>query len=92
MIFVGQTKLRIELETGTSLANVSSTQIAYINPNKQQGAWTATVDGTKVFYDVVSGDLNIAGEWRIWSVVTFADNKVGIGEATRMIVKKQGDI
>jgi len=67
-------------------------KIAYKKPNRATGYWTGTVSGTKIVYDIVDGDLNIDGEWRIWAYVTFADNKIGVGSPVRMTVKKQGDI
>jgi len=92
MIFAGQTNLTIELETSVSLAAVTSVWIYYIKPNNAAGQWEGVVSGTKITYSLVSGDLDVPGDWRIWSYVIFANGKIGVGDAVKMTVKKQGDL
>lgn len=61
--YKGQSLLDITLDTGYDLSISSSHKILYRAPSGKTGAWDATVDGTKLKYSVVEGDINEVGLW-----------------------------
>ena len=92
---VGQTNLRIELETNVTLTG-STLIIKYRKPNKNTGQWSATInatDASKMYYDTTNiTDLDQRGEWVFWAHVTFSDGTIGIGSAVEQIIKREGEI
>ena len=94
--FVGQTNLRIELETNVTLTD-GTLLIKYIKPDrKTAGSFGATINGSdasKMYYDAINAtDLDQAGKWRFWAHVVFAGGTIGIGSAIEQIIKEQGQI
>jgi hypothetical protein len=93
-IFVGQTKLTIELDLNQSLAGYESARIKYIKPSQTRGSWPANVVNSTtglIAYEVESSnDLDEAGDWTIWGSVEFADDKSAPSAPVRMTVFKEG--
>jgi len=92
--FVGQTNLRISLETNQTLTDATCL-IKYKNPDGVISSFAATIDpedDSKMYYDVQSGDLNRGGKWVFWAHVTFADSTVGIGECVEQRIKREGEL
>jgi len=92
---VGQSNLRIILETDVNLSTNDTLLIKYKNPEGTTGSWSATIstDTSKIYYDVVSTtDINIAGKWYFWAHATFADATVGKGAAASQTFIKEGDV
>ncbi len=94
--FVGQTNLRIELETNVTLTG-STLLIKYIKPSGGAvGSFSATINGSdasKMYYDTTSvSDLDQSGAWRFWAHVTFADATIGIGKVKVQTIKAEGQV
>lgn len=62
-IFAGHSKL-ISFETGQDLSSFATKQILYRKPDGTTGAWTATVNGTKLEYQVTD-QINQLGVWEL---------------------------
>ena len=91
---VGQSNLRIELETGITLTG-NTCLIKYKKPNGVSGQWSATIstDVSKMYYDVTSStDIDVAGKWIFWSHVTYGDGSIGKGHSATQYFYKEGDV
>jgi hypothetical protein len=94
-IFVNQTKLTLTLDIQDDLTNVTTALIKYINPNGTTGDFTATIDipSNKISYAVLStNDINVVGSWRLWAHLTYNDGKAIAGQASTMVVYKEGTL
>lgn len=99
-IYVGQTRLRITLETLADLTDADEFKIKYIKPNGTEGSWTATCDDLpkgEIYYEnFVSTTLDEAGVWRMWSYVTWLGSSAGEdegvpGEAFELRIHNEGE-
>lgn len=93
-IFLKQTALTITLDTGIDLTDATAAKIKYKKPNGKTGEWTAQIDspatsGT-ISYAVQAGDLDMKGDWKFWSHITFSDATVAPGEAVVQRVYAEG--
>lgn len=92
--FVGQTNLRISVETNATLTDASSLKVRYTKPDDTEiREFDATIDpsdDSKMYYDVQDGDLDLLGHWYFWAYVIFSDSTVGIGGATKVLIKPEG--
>lgn len=93
-IYEHQTKLRIILDTEEDITAAITKEIRWEKPDHSRGAWTATtldaLAGT-IYYDVASTDtLDQFGKWKLWSWVTFSDNRSAAGETVLMRVYEEG--
>jgi len=90
---IGQTNLRIELETNQTVTG-GTLKIKYIKPSGKTGSFAATINGSddsKIYYDAdTATDLNEHGVWIFWAHVVFADTTVGIGTAVEQTIKAEG--
>lgn len=69
-IFKTQSLLRISAETNyDDLASASITRILFIKPDGTRGHYEATVDGTKLYYDVAAGDIDQIGIWQFQAYI-----------------------
>ena len=92
-IYVGQTKLRLTIETEADLTGATAFEIKYLKPDTTEGSFTATCpDEVKgeMYYDFLSGDLDVAGDWTFWAFVTFTADVVP-GEAFMIHVYNEGE-
>lgn len=93
--FVGQTNLRIEVQTFVDLTN-GTLLIKYEKPNGVEGNFSATINptvNTKMYYDTVNvDDLDIAGNWIFWAHVVFPDTTIGKGKSKIQRIKAEGEI
>ena len=92
-IFNGQDQLRIRLTTSVNITSATVLQVRYRKPDGTLGNWTATEEDPTngiIFYDVQSGDIDLAGKWRFWAFVTFSDGRSAPGESVGVIVYKPG--
>lgn len=91
--FVGQTNLRIELDTEVDCSG-ATVLIKFIKPSGAEGNFSASIDGvdpTLIYYDIQdTDDLDIPGDWRFWAHVTFSDTTVGIGKVRDQEVLAEG--
>jgi hypothetical protein len=69
-IFLEQSLLELTAPTGLDdLNTATTTQILYRKPSGDQGAWTATVDGMNLIYDLQNGDIDEIGRWQFQAYV-----------------------
>lgn len=93
-IYVGQTALKIELETETDLTGATAQLIKYKKPDGSTGSFIASIVDTKggiIEYDVGdTADLNQAGEWTFWAHLTFGTGVVP-GEPITIEIFNEGE-
>jgi len=99
-IYVGQTRLRITLETQADLTDADVFEIKYIKPSGTEGSWTAICDDLakgEIYYEnFVSTTLDEAGLWRFWAYVTWsgssaAEDESVPGEAFELQIYNEGE-
>jgi hypothetical protein len=85
MIYAGD-YFTLKVGTGINLTAATILKIKYIDPNGDDGQWTATidsVDNTKMNVVFASGQpvesLTIIGQWQVWAFATFSTGDI-IGE------------
>lgn len=91
-IYVGQTKLRLTVDTKVNLTTSTSVTIKCIKPDGTTDSFSATVDSTTegdIYYDFVAGDLDQGGIWTLWAFVTF-NNGFAPGEPFTIRVYTEG--
>jgi hypothetical protein len=92
-IFIGQTALRITLNTFCDLEDVNQAVIKYRKPDGSTGEFAAAVGDTAkgvIFYECIEGDLNISGWWSFWAFATFADGRLAAGETAKVYIWEEG--
>ena len=92
-IYVGQTKLRLTIETEADLTGATAFEIKYLKPDETEDKFTATCDDPakgEIYYDFVAGDLDVSGDWIFWAFVTFTADVVP-GEAFTIHVYNEGE-
>lgn len=93
MIYVGQSKLHIEVLTGIDLTGMTKAEILYKKPvSGTEGAWVGYVVNAKsgiIAYDVTPAlppTLNEKGLWSLRARVTFSDGGSVLGGETNIRV------
>jgi hypothetical protein len=93
-IFVGQTALKIVIETNIILTD-ATLLLKYRKPDRKTGSFNAIIDpldDSKMYYDIQSAeDLDQAGIWTFWAHVTFPDSTIGIGSIAKQEIKLEGN-
>ena len=92
-IYQGQTSLRLVLKTYVDLTGIQSATIRYRKPDGTEGeldAGTPAPAEGLVCHELGEGELDVAGWWRFWAFVTFADGRGAAGEAARVHVWREG--
>jgi hypothetical protein len=93
-IHKGQTKLKLEAETGIDVTSATTVQIKYKKPSAATiYTLTATKDGSdnsKIYYNLSTDLLTETGLWTFWSYVTFADGTVAAGAPFQKYINKEG--
>jgi len=92
-IYKGQTALRIVLKTFIDLEGIEKAVIRYRKPCGELGEFAAGVsDPTRglIFHECLEGELDVAGWWVFWALITFADGRTAAGEASKVYVWKEG--
>ncbi len=91
-IFVGQTKLTINLDTGSLLSGVDVARIKYTKPDATTGEFVATVSGSSIFYNIVNAsEIDAEGIWSFYAHITYLDTKIIIGEVDKIRVYNPGE-
>ena len=93
-IFKDQTALTLTLSVeGFVYSGLETCLIKYINPNKDTGQLTASInEDNQLFYDFDLGELDVAGTWTFWSHITFDDTTFVAGEPVSINVYEEGKI
>lgn len=94
-VYVNQDALRIKLNCGVDISGALDEKIKY----KKYGddtiyEWTASIENAVngiIYYDVQAGDLDVSGQWTVWSYITFADGRSAPGEAATFYVYNEGE-
>lgn len=89
------TATTIRLNTGIDLSTAQSAQIKYIDANKEEGFWVATIDDPatdgKISYTPDSEDVPLpTGTWKLWAFITFQNGTVIPTCPTEMEMLKEG--
>ena len=92
-VYVGQTDLRISLDTGEDLNAIGATtlRIYYRKPDGVEGFRTGTIeDLTKIYYDIQdTTELDQPGWFAVWSYATIS-SRVIYGESVKFYVSAVG--
>lgn len=88
-IFKNQGYLILKLDTGIEtsiLAAAASKKILFKRPDGSKGSYDATVEGTKLIYQMLNSDLNLApGLWEFQAYCEI-DTKKAFGSIFKKIV------
>lgn len=85
--YVGDTSVRIELETNADLSGAATVSIKALKPDGvTEVEWPATIDGTLVVYVPDTGDLDAEGTWRLQAKVVDGSGGVALGETAKLKV------
>lgn len=69
-LFKTQSLLTLDAPTGfDDLVSATTTQILYRKPSGATGAWTATVDGRDLTYNIHNGDIDEVGSWQFQAYI-----------------------
>lgn len=87
-VFVGQTNLKLVLETNIDLTGALTKEIRYRKPDSTEvltliAANEGVSTAGKIAYTFLAADtekLDISGAWYFWAYIVFADNRVARGE------------
>jgi hypothetical protein len=93
-VYKGQSALRLTVKTFTDLEGLNSAVIKYRKPDGSAGEFGAGVgDEAKgvVFHECIEGEIDMAGWWALWALITFADGRTAAGEAARVCVWEEGN-
>jgi hypothetical protein len=88
MIYVNQ-PLQIEITCtvdGSPMSTATGAVIAYRRPDKVEGNWSASIDGSKVVFKATS-QLDKAGPWKLQPIVTFASGDTIPGQTVDLEIK-----
>jgi len=95
-IYVGQSKLTIEVDCKGSISGVQSQRIGFKKPNNSMGSWVATLvnENTGIIsYQITDENIiDEAGNWAIWADLTFNDGRKLVGEPSKLIVYNVGQL
>jgi hypothetical protein len=96
-IYVNQSKLRLQLNTGVDIASDDMLEIQYTKPGSTtvESFPALELEGTPgaIYYDFAIGDLDVAGTWTFWAFITFgqeSDSLSAPGEPVRIKVFEVG--
>jgi len=93
-IYLGQTDLTIELETGKNITGYT-VKVGFRNPKGTLGCFDASLkdplNGKVECIINNENQLNMSGEWNIWVRATSPSGKISIGEASKFTVYQEGN-
>ena len=98
-IYVNQTKLRLQLNTGVSIESGDAPYIKYKKPDSDTVltlvAEILDPDDGSIYYDFkdesTSETLDTVGVWMFWSYIVFNDGLVAPGEPVSIRVYEEGN-
>lgn len=85
-IFAGNSKL-VSFDTGQDLSAYATKQILYRKPDGTTGAWAATVNGTKLEYQVTD-QFNQLGVWELQPVAFTGTTRLYGEQKIKILVVK----
>lgn len=93
-IYVDQTALKIDLDTGIDLTiGVDSVYIKYVKPSTEVAAqWAGSIEDTTHVTKILSGgEIDEPGDWKFWAYVNFNDGTEAPGEPVIVRVYQEGN-
>jgi len=93
-IYKDQTSLQIKLTTNVDLSDATTLLIKYEKPDGTLGSFTASVSDASegiIYYNVVTDDLDLEGDWKFWAYVTFSDGRSAPGEVIKQHIYLEGE-
>lgn len=93
-IYVDQTALKIDLDTGINLdTGVDNVYIKYQKPgNETILQWNGGVEDTTHITKILSGgEIDTKGDWTFWAYVDFTDGSEAPGEPVIVAVHTEGN-
>lgn len=94
-IYLNQSKLRLQLNTGVTIESGDVLYIKYKKPGSTTtNTFTAEELGTTngaIYYDFQAGELDTIGLWTFWAYIVFDDGGVAAGEAVKLRVFNEGE-
>ena len=91
--FAGQNAVKFRLTGLGNLTDASECYIKYKTPAGVLGQWAATIEDITtgiIFYNMIDTEILTEGQWTFWAYVVYSDDRVGIGETSRIIIKPEG--
>jgi len=85
-LYIGQTGVKIILETGQDLSSASQVSILVKKPDTTEEEWSGTINGTTIEYTTQTGDFNKAGIYRLQAKVVFANGSIWYGETAKLVI------
>ena len=87
-VFIEDIGVTITLQTGIDISFATSYEIHVKKPNGKQVIWTAVQSSTEnISYNIVTGDLNISGDYILQAYVSDATTKLH-GAKTTLTVER----
>jgi hypothetical protein len=86
-LFKTQSLFKLSLETSLNLASATTTRIYYEKQSGVKGYWTATVNGTKLEYEVQNSDIDEDGLWKFQAYVVVG-GRTGFGDVVSQYFEK----
>lgn len=94
-VYVGQSYLRLYVETDTDLSSASSVTIEGTKPDGTSTTSFNTVieDATSglIYYMVTSSDFTISGTYILWTKVNYSGGALSFGEPFHLNVYDEGN-
>lgn len=92
-IYKGTVGLRIRVHLGIDISGGGVAQIRVVKPNADVATWNAIIESAEmgiIYYDTVSGDLDIAGLWHMNGVWDPTGDNIFYGKTTCFDVHELG--
>ncbi len=92
-IYVDQTALKLDLDTGIDLTSgVTAVYIKYKKPGSDTiSQWTGSVENnTHITKSFPGGEIDTASDWKFWSFVEFTNGTEALGEPVSVTVHEEG--
>ena len=96
-VFVGQTAIQFELQCNVDVTGALERKIKYMKPKDsvvyEWGATSSNDTAGHIYYDVVlDTELDVAGKWKFWSWIKFADGRVAAGDPQTYEIFAEGTL
>ena len=87
-LFIGDTGTQIILDCGSNISTATILHIVCRKPDGTKVTWSGVLEGTNTIkYTVGTGDLDVAGVWKLQSYVDMPGWK-GYGDVVNLLVSR----
>lgn len=93
-VFVGEVGKRIRVSMGIPLSDPGQARIRWEKPDGASGIWDATIENSSmgvVYYDLLVGDIDMAGIWKFNGIWDPDGDNYFIGTTACLTVREPGD-